>query len=86
MAELIERNSSFIVEKMELQNLASKINSQLDARTCIMHLRAVTEGVIVKHFGSDIIEELFQRCTQKAQENSDRINSSYKNATQLFIV
>lgn len=86
MAELIERNNSFIVEKLELPNLASKIELQLDPRTCAMHLRAGMEGVIVKHFGSDIIDELFQRFTQKVKENSNQINSGYKNATQLFVV
>lgn len=82
MAKLIEKNGSFTIEKLE----SSKIDAPLDARSRAMHLRAVTEGVIAKHFGSEIMDKLFQIFLQNAEENSNLFDSSSRKEATLILV
>lgn len=82
MAKLIEKNGSFTIEKLE----SSKIDAPLDARSRAMHLRAVTEGVIAKHFGSEIMDKLFQMFFQNAEENSNLFDSSSRKEATLILV
>ena len=51
-----------------------------------MHIRAVTEVLISKHFGSEIIDELFDRFCMKIEELPDLLQPVYKEKTQLFLV
>ncbi|XP_007045551.2 PREDICTED: probable S-adenosylmethionine-dependent methyltransferase At5g38100 [Theobroma cacao] len=86
MKDIIERNGCFSIEKIETTNPLSKIDIQLGTRPCTMHLRAGMEGIISKHFGNKIIDELFDRLDRKAEEYSYLLNASYTAGTQLFIV
>ncbi|OMO72378.1 SAM dependent carboxyl methyltransferase [Corchorus olitorius] len=86
MKEIIERNGNFSIERMETTNPLSKLSVQLGAQPCTIHLRAGLEGIISKHFGNKIIDELFDRFTRKTEEHSYMLNASYSSGTQLFIV
>ncbi|EXB53857.1 putative S-adenosylmethionine-dependent methyltransferase [Morus notabilis] len=86
MTELINQNGFFSIVRMELNNLFSCIDSQTTGKSCTMHLRAALEGIIVKHFGSKVIDEVFHRLYEKTQEFSERLESSYKEGTQLVLV
>ncbi|WCJ33642.1 S-adenosyl-L-methionine-dependent methyltransferases superfamily protein [Euphorbia peplus] len=68
--ELVEGNGCFNIEKIELFN---HVVSDVDHTTTIgnewaMQLRAIAEGVVSKYFGNEIMDELFDRFSRKAQE------------------
>lgn len=71
---------------MELVNPASKHGGSISGEVCAMHLRAGMEGIIAKHFGSGIIDELFDRVSKKNVEFSERLQKSSEEATQMFAV
>ncbi|CAK9137465.1 LAMT/FAMT [Ilex paraguariensis] len=85
MTRLIESNGCFSIEKMELIDPRSK-DAPINAQAVIMHVRAAMEGVIVKHFGRDIVDDLFEHISQKCMEDFHLMESSNMKGTQLFIV
>ena len=87
MTELVERNGCFSIERMEITTLRqSSIDGPASRQACTMHLRAGMEGIITKHFGAEIIDQLFHRFHKKIEEFSDMMESSSKEGTQIFIV
>ncbi|CAK9142327.1 unnamed protein product [Ilex paraguariensis] len=86
MSRLVERNGNFTIEKIELTDPRSKIDAPINVQALIMHLRAAMEGMFSQHFGRDVVDELFERTSQKCVEISDRLQSTYMKGTQLFIV
>ncbi|KAA8529781.1 hypothetical protein F0562_034119 [Nyssa sinensis] len=86
MALQVERNGCFSVERMELTDPTSKIDGPVDARKLIMHLRAGMEGVFSKHFGHEIVAEMFERSLGKSAKLSSLLESSCMKGTQLFLV
>ncbi|CAK9144642.1 unnamed protein product [Ilex paraguariensis] len=85
MTRLIESNGSFSIEKMGLTDPRLKV-TPINAQVVIMHVRAAMEGVIAKHFGRDIVDELFECISQKCMEDFHLMESSNMKGTQLFIV
>ena len=85
MTQLVERNGCFVIEKMEMTCPRSRVDGPVTAQALTMHLRAGMEGVISKHFGVEIIDELFDRFRKKHDEFSSFLESKYEEATQLFI-
>ncbi|RVW34636.1 putative S-adenosylmethionine-dependent methyltransferase [Vitis vinifera] len=57
---------------------------QMTDLECGMHLRAGMEGMIAKHFGSGIIDELFDTFSKKSVEFSHQLESSTREGAQLF--
>ena len=51
-----------------------------------MNFRAGMEGIFGEHFGSGIIDEVFDRLYKKTAEFSHQLESSHKEGTQLFVV
>nr|TKR63774.1 hypothetical protein D5086_0000321590 [Populus alba] len=90
MKELIQRNGSFNVEKMELTTANGESNPQsyssYSGRILQMHLRAGIEEIISKHFGTEIIDDFFDRYAMKAEEFSRRPQSSERKGALLFVV
>ncbi|XP_016652012.1 PREDICTED: probable S-adenosylmethionine-dependent methyltransferase At5g38780 [Prunus mume] len=64
---IIERNREFRIEKMEA---ISHPKMKTEPKQCISSIKAVFEGIIGKHFGSNVTEELFEQCSIKAAEPS----------------
>ncbi|OMO98991.1 SAM dependent carboxyl methyltransferase [Corchorus capsularis] len=60
--------------------------NQRDTRVLTAHARAANEGIISKHFGNKIIDELFDRFHKKAEENSSLLNNPSYLSNQLFLV
>ena len=58
MTQLVERNGCFSIERMEITLPWERVDG-LYVQACAMHLRAGMEGIISKHFGSEIIDKLF---------------------------
>lgn len=90
MKELIQRNGSFNVEKMELTmaNGESQLQSYSSStgRILQMQLRAGMEEMISTHFGAEIIDELFDRYAMKVENFFHRLQSSERKGALLFIV
>ncbi|GFZ21295.1 S-adenosyl-L-methionine-dependent methyltransferases superfamily protein [Actinidia rufa] len=85
MTQLVQSNGCFSIESMELTDPLSKIVCPLNIRALVMHLRAALEGIFTKHFGSEIIDELFERTLDKFAEFSSRFESCCgQQDTQLF--
>ncbi|XP_022775872.1 probable S-adenosylmethionine-dependent methyltransferase At5g38100 [Durio zibethinus] len=86
ITELVERNGCFSIERLELTNVRTEADPKLDEKACVMHLRAGFESIISKHFGNDIIDELFDRLVKKVKESFHLILSSCRGGTQLSVV
>ncbi|KAK4400003.1 Loganic acid O-methyltransferase [Sesamum angolense] len=62
---IIERNDKYTIERMEvLDNPAGK-HYLAGPKARAAYWRAASEGMLIDHFGSEIIEELFDRYTKK---------------------
>ncbi|KAJ9153032.1 hypothetical protein P3X46_026522 [Hevea brasiliensis] len=85
MTEIIEKNGRFKIERAEFFNPESAIKVFCSGQACTMHFRAGFEGILSKHFGSEIIDELFHRHSKKTEEFSSRLQSSSDEGTQLFL-
>ncbi|KAK3023449.1 hypothetical protein RJ639_042661 [Escallonia herrerae] len=68
-----------MAKAMELTAPMSKTDVPVGPQDMVIHLRAGIEGMLAKHFGNDIIEELFERTSQKSAE------ISYALEIQLFV-
>ncbi|KAI6686014.1 hypothetical protein NL676_031927 [Syzygium grande] len=86
IARLVEMDGSFHIEKMELLNTQTKYEGGVNAQEIVIHLRAGLEGIISKHFGSKIVDELFRRLVEKTREFSHLLESCYKEGTLMFVV
>ncbi|OMO98979.1 SAM dependent carboxyl methyltransferase [Corchorus capsularis] len=86
MKEIIERNGCFSIERLETTHPLSEAIVKLDPRVFAAHIRAGLSGIISKHFGNKIIDELYDRLDKKAEENSYLLNNPSYTPNQLFIV
>ncbi|KAL6970029.1 gibberellin A4 carboxyl methyltransferase [Sarracenia purpurea var. burkii] len=86
MKHLIETNGCFSIERMELYDPLLKIDGPMSTPTMIMSLRAGIEGILTDHFGSEIIDELFQRIVKGSVEISSWFESYDTKETQQFLV
>ncbi|OVA12886.1 SAM dependent carboxyl methyltransferase [Macleaya cordata] len=77
---LVERNGCFSVERMEIMSRPRLSNPQVYSD----HIRAVTEGLIKQHFGSEILDELFDRYSKKLEDSLSIFKSG--KATLLFVL
>ncbi|XP_042016379.1 loganic acid O-methyltransferase-like [Salvia splendens] len=82
MKRVIENNGCFSIEKMEL----SKMDGPIDVAKLIMHMRAGMEGVFSAHFGDSVVDKMFAKMSDKAQDMSHFFESGYSKSTQLLVV
>ncbi|XP_060196429.1 loganic acid O-methyltransferase-like [Lycium barbarum] len=83
MTKVVKKNGNFSIERIELTY--AQFNS--DAKSFIGHVRAGLEGIFTKHFGSKVVEEIFERTLGKSEEISAWLKAEfYKTARQLFLV
>lgn len=86
MEGLIEGNGYFSIERMELTNPATWLKGPVDIRTWIMHVRAAMEGMFMKHFGREIMDEMFERLISNLADHSVQLESRCGQKGQLFVV
>ncbi|KAJ6951518.1 squalene monooxygenase [Populus alba x Populus x berolinensis] len=88
MMELVQKNGCFDIEKMELTSPGvlheSMTNTSSMGKAIVMHVRAGMERMLIQHFGSEIIDELFNRYAKKFEEFPHHVQPSKK--VQLFVV
>ncbi|KAG9449051.1 hypothetical protein H6P81_009016 [Aristolochia fimbriata] len=69
---LVEQNGSFTIEKMQpLTSTAMGSSSGLDALESSMMMRAVMERIIAQYFGSETVDEIFEKYVEIAEEKRD---------------
>ncbi|KAL1541764.1 gibberellin A4 carboxyl methyltransferase [Salvia divinorum] len=86
MKRVIENNGCFSIEKMELTDPMSKVDGPIDVANLIMHMRAGLEGIFSAHFGDSVVEKMFAKISDKAQEISHFFESGFSKSTQLLVV
>ncbi|XP_030509272.2 loganic acid O-methyltransferase-like [Cannabis sativa] len=95
MTKLIEENGCFSIERMELMKTSmidysdnnGEVTQLTSAETITLHLRAILEVLLTKHFGSEIIDGIFDRFYKKVEELSDQLQPIYKEGGfQLILV
>lgn len=60
---------------------------EMDSHASYMHLRAAWEGIFRKHFGEEIVDEIFQVFKKKVAESTIFTSLSYnKQWGDLFII
>ncbi|XP_068641032.1 loganic acid O-methyltransferase-like [Aristolochia californica] len=85
--KLVERNGSFTIEKIQpLTSAAKGFSSRLDARQCSMIVRAPMEGIMSQYFGSETIDEIFEKYVEIAEVNSDFVAKSAALTEDLFVL
>ncbi|KAG5628387.1 hypothetical protein H5410_000104 [Solanum commersonii] len=85
MTKVVEKNDCFSIERIELTHPKSKLVDEANAKTLMINLRAVFEGLFINHFGREIAKEAFTRTILKSDEISAWMKINYKKACQLFI-
>ncbi|XP_060196444.1 loganic acid O-methyltransferase-like [Lycium barbarum] len=85
MTKVVERNGCFSIERMELTYPKSRLVDEADAKTLMINLRAVVEGLFINHFGSKIAEEACARTILKSEEISEWMKANYEKSCQLFV-
>ncbi|XP_043702991.1 loganic acid O-methyltransferase-like [Telopea speciosissima] len=84
---LVKKNGCFSIERIEMVSRLTEEEEPPDVEVFTMHLRDGMQGPIKEHFGSEILEELFDRFSQKIAESSSHlIEESYKKPNQLFVI
>ncbi|PHT60465.1 hypothetical protein CQW23_02828 [Capsicum baccatum] len=85
MTKMEEKNGCFSIERRELTYPKSKLVDEADAKTLMTNLRAVLEGLIINHFGSEIAKEACARTILKSEEISTWMKANYEKSCKLFI-
>lgn len=86
---MIEENGCFSIERLELRNPRSNDEGAVDVASLIAHLRAGTEGAFAAHFGSSVVEKMFSKVYERAQEISQLLASSsgsHNRHNHIFVV
>lgn len=87
LKNLIETNGSFDIERMERLARDTARATTPTVQMLVLHLRAAWEGLIKKHFGSEIIDQLFNRVAEKFDTSSPlSLSNSNNNIFELFLL
>ncbi|KAF9588155.1 hypothetical protein IFM89_007844 [Coptis chinensis] len=78
MELLIQKNQYFGIEKIEIMEFSLPVSEVFSNS-----IRCILEGVITKHFGSDVMDELFNRFTKKFEMAR---NSGFKADDMLVVL
>lgn len=82
---IIKRSSSFTIERMEiLDNPGKRTLSSAEARAT--YLRAVFEGMLINHFGSEVMDELFDRYREKLAASPHFLDPSNEKSIIIFVL
>ncbi|KAK6122323.1 hypothetical protein DH2020_043943 [Rehmannia glutinosa] len=82
---IIERNHSFSIERMEILNNPGK-RTLTSASARATYLRAVFEGLLINHFGTEIMDELFDRYTEKLAASPLFLDPDNEKSIIIFVL
>ncbi|XP_011070675.1 probable S-adenosylmethionine-dependent methyltransferase At5g38780 [Sesamum indicum] len=82
---IIGRSDSFNIERMEiLNNPGKRTLRSVNARAT--YLRAVFEGLLINHFGSEIMDELFELYTKKLAASPHFLDPDNEKSIIIFVL
>ncbi|GFP84713.1 probable S-adenosylmethionine-dependent methyltransferase at5g38100 [Phtheirospermum japonicum] len=82
---IIERNQGFSIERMEILNNPGK-RTLPSAYARATYLRAVFEGLLINHFGTEIMDELFDRYTKKLAASPLFLDPDNEKSIIIFVL
>ncbi|KAG9449041.1 hypothetical protein H6P81_009006 [Aristolochia fimbriata] len=84
---LVEGNGYFSVVRSEaLPPPVSRAASDVFARSASMGMRAATEELISNHFGSNVVDNLFEKYEKKIMDSADLLENPTGEAAELFVL
>ncbi|PON58746.1 SAM dependent carboxyl methyltransferase [Parasponia andersonii] len=83
---IIGRNEQFSIESMEKLDNVEKHVLLPNLQTRILFLRAALEGLLQKHFGNEIMDELFNRFSNEVAQSSIFLNPENHKSPFLFVL
>lgn len=87
LREVIEENGCFSIERMDILNNPKHHIAMPDLRQRMLYIRAVIETLIEKHFGNDILDQLFKIYATKLSGSSIFLNpENYQQNIALFVL
>ncbi|RVW89195.1 putative S-adenosylmethionine-dependent methyltransferase [Vitis vinifera] len=86
LTALVERNGCFSIERMELTNPASKLDGPMSGHAYTMHVRATIEGLVAKHFRSDLLINSSISSSRKLKIYVTAVGIGPKEEIQRFVV
>ncbi|KAF2312954.1 hypothetical protein GH714_002078 [Hevea brasiliensis] len=86
MRQIVERNGCFSIERMEPTDCVPDPDNPATGYSITMHSRAGLEGVIARHFGAEIINELFERFLERMDDVMLSLLSCYAQGSQLTVI
>ncbi|XP_056162803.1 loganic acid O-methyltransferase-like [Syzygium oleosum] len=87
MEALVKRNGHFSIERMDpLVRPHRAEASEVMANMTMMHFRAGWEGLIKAHFGSEMVDPVFEHFQEKVMESSVFANPSCNQKAETFIL
>ncbi|KAK6228686.1 hypothetical protein SCA6_001026 [Theobroma cacao] len=86
LRQIIEGNGCFSIKRMEILNIPKQRIVMPEPRQRTLYLRALLEALIEKHFGNEIIDQLFEIYLRKLSESPIILNPEYQETTALFVL
>ncbi|XVF82047.1 hypothetical protein PTKIN_Ptkin16aG0011800 [Pterospermum kingtungense] len=87
LQQIIEGNGCFSIERMDILNNPKHHTVMPDLRQRMLYVRAVVEKLIEKHFGSEILDHLFEIYERKLSESPLFLNPDiYDQNIALFVL
>jgi hypothetical protein len=80
---VIERNGRFSIESIQVLGTQDK---QINVQLLTLTLRAALGGVFEKHFGTDIVDEVFDRYPKKLANTPISFNLNENQKSSVFSV
>ncbi|XVF82055.1 hypothetical protein PTKIN_Ptkin16aG0012600 [Pterospermum kingtungense] len=86
LQQIIEGNGCFSIERMDILDNPKHhiVMPQLGQR--VQYIRAILEMLIVKHFGDEIIDQLFEIYARKLSESTIFLNPEYQQIIAIFVL
>ena len=84
LKKILESNEKFSIEQMDIQDRKSFL--VLNVEMFVSHLRAALEGLIEKHFGDGVVDELFDRFRKKVTEFPEIMDVQRLKIFVLFVL
>ncbi|XP_037497216.1 probable S-adenosylmethionine-dependent methyltransferase At5g38100 [Jatropha curcas] len=86
LTQLIEQSGCFSIERMDPTDCEFDPDNQPTEYTIMMHFKSGLEPVITKHFGAEIVNELFERFLERMHEATPSLFSSNGKGSQLTVI
>ncbi|KDP38130.1 hypothetical protein JCGZ_04773 [Jatropha curcas] len=86
LTEPLEQSGCFSIERMDPTDCEFDPDNQPTEYTIMMHFKSGLEPVITKHFGAEIVNELFERFLERMHEAMPLLFSSNGKGSQLTVI